>query len=376
MAGWADAMPIGMHLKSVAADSSIGTPRHGFSIYDYCRVADITPYDAGGGERPIPIEEFIAYGCWFQQNLVPELEQQLVSQVSRRDGGFVVSLQTGEEFLARAVVVASGVAQFATMPERLTHESLSSLRAEGRIAHAAEHRDLSRFGGESIAVLGAGQSALETAVLLQEAGAYPHLIARRPQLQWIEAPVIGERGLIERIKLPTAPMGAGWPHLILSRYAGQFRHLPDSVRLEVVRRILCPSGAWWLRERFDDDIPVHLSSEVTDIAIDGSRLAVTFSGPAGSSPERLLVDRVIAATGYRVNVSRVAVLDDALRSSVRQLAGAPRLSAGFESSVPGLFFTGLSAAATFGPFMRFVVGSDFAGRRVAKGVRAYLGARS
>jgi hypothetical protein len=44
------------------------------------------------------------------------------------------------------------------------------------------------------------------------------------------------------------------------------------------------------------------------------------------------------------------------------------LSGAFESSVPGVYFTGLASAATFGPLMRFVCGSGFAARRVSSAV--------
>ena len=39
-----------------------------------------------------------------------------------------------------------------------------------------------------------------------------------------------------------------------------------------------------------------------------------------------------------------------------------------ESSVPGLFFTSLMAAETFGPVMRFVCGAGFTARRVTEAV--------
>jgi hypothetical protein len=35
---------------------------------------------------------------------------------------------------------------------------------------------------------------------------------------------------------------------------------------------------------------------------------------------------------------------------------------------PGVYFTGLASAATFGPLMRFVCGSGFAARRVSNAV--------
>lgn len=78
---------------------------------------------------------------------------------------------------------------------------------------------------------------------------------------------------------------------------------------------------------------------------------------------------MLAATGYRVDVERLELLDPGLRRAVRRTAdGAPRLTGGFESSVPGLYFTGLSAANSFGPLLRFVCGTDFAARRITAAV--------
>jgi FAD-dependent urate hydroxylase len=44
------------------------------------------------------------------------------------------------------------------------------------------------------------------------------------------------------------------------------------------------------------------------------------------------------------------------------------LDAGYGSSVPGLYCTGLPAAASFGPVMRFVCGTEYASPRLAKAV--------
>lgn len=69
-----------------------------------------------------------------------------------------------------------------------------------------------------------------------------------------------------------------------------------------------------------------------------------------------------------LDVRKMTVLDDELRSRVRGLRGShgpPRLGAGFDSSVPGLSIVGLAAAATCGPSMRFVFGSAFSARTVA-----------
>jgi hypothetical protein len=222
------------------------------------------------------------------------------------------------------------------------------------------------MAGREVAVVGAGQSALESAVLLQEAGATVHLVARTNELCWAGPPSPGPRTLTDRVRRPSAPLGAGWTHLLVTRYAQLFRHLPAAVRLEAVRRILGPFGAWWLHLRFADEIDVRLGRHVVGAEERGDGIELRLGGPDG--PERLKVDPVLSATGYRVDVSALHFLSPELRGSMSTGAGSPALSATFESSVPGLFFTGLPAAASFGPMLRFVYGSKFAGAQISAGV--------
>jgi hypothetical protein len=83
---------------------------------------------------------------------------------------------------------------------------------------------------------------------------------------------------------------------------------------------------------------------------------------------KLRVDHVIAATGYRVDLARLGLLGPELRGQIRLTGSFPDLTGSFESSVPGMFFVGLPAAATFGPLMRFVCGTQLAGGRVSHAV--------
>jgi hypothetical protein len=52
--------------------------------------------------------------------------------------------------------------------------------------------------------------------------------------------------------------------------------------------------------------------------------------------------------------------------AIRRVDGYPQLSAGYESSVPGLYFLGAPAAWSYGPLMRFVAGADFASRTLVR----------
>ncbi len=370
MGGWLEHMPIGMFLKSTALDSSIGSPHQKMGIGDWCVAAGVEPYDKDGAEIPIPIAEFIEYGRWFQEREVPELEQEQVAGITRVASGFEVELTSGERFWSATVVVAVGTAPFAYVPPELRAAGSEAEWACGRISHSSDHRDLSEFSGKTVAVIGRGQSALETAVLLHEADAAVHLLVRSPDLLWGGPPPPGDPSLLHKLRTPPSQLGGGWTHLLITRYPGAYRHLPDRVRIAGVQKILGPFGAWWLKLRFEG-IEVRLETRVTGAGphADGVRLNLV---DQGGTTSQLDVDHVIAATGYRVDLHSLGFLPGELAGSITTLEGSPRLTRDFESSVPGLFFSGLAAAATFGPMMRFVCGSAFAGPRVAEGVTARL----
>ena len=373
MGGWTEHMPVGMFLKSTARDSSVGSPHPKLGIGDWCAAAGVEPYDKDGGETPIPIAEFVEYGRWFQEREVPELEEQQVAGVARSGSGFEVELASGERFASATVVVAVGTAPFAFIPPELEAARQRSEEMRDRISHSADHRDFSRFDGQRVAVIGRGQSALETAALLREAGAEVHLLVRSPVVMWADPPDPANSTnptILHKLRSPPSQLGGGWTHLFVTRYAGAYRYLPDSLRLAGVQRILGPFGAWWLKGRVEG-IDIRLQTKVVGAGpqADSIRLDLVEQDGARS---HLDVDHVIAATGYHVDVSSLRLLSNDLARSVATIKGSPRLSGEFESSVPGLFFSGLAAAATFGPMLRFVCGSVFAGPRVAEGVASRL----
>ena len=153
-------MPAGMILRSRQRASSIS---------DHHRALTIDRYEQAAGKAVhapnLLLEEFLTYGLWFQRQTVPDLDPRAVEHVRRTGDGFRVVLAGGEEVHARNVVVAAGLAPFGTRP--LPFSGLDG----SLVSHAADHSDLSLFAGRSVIVVGAGQSALESAALLSEAGA-------------------------------------------------------------------------------------------------------------------------------------------------------------------------------------------------------------
>jgi FAD-dependent urate hydroxylase len=353
---WRDAMPRGMYLKSQGFASNLSDPASSHTLEAFCRLTD-HPYASYG--RPIELDNFIDYGMWFARELAPGLEETLVSRVSRRSGSYDVTLADGETVRARNVVVAAGVEHFAKMPAMLAQlpPALAS--------HSSAHTDLGKFAGQRVAVIGAGQSALESAALLHESGADVRLVARASGLRWNGVPLDPERPLPQRIREPESGLGSGWSTWFYSRHPGLFRHLPESTRIAKARTALGPAGASWLRGRVEDQFPVLTGYALRSAAEHGDEVRLGLHTRDGSARE-LVTDHVIAATGYRPDLNRLSFLDGDLAAQLPTVDGSVRVGHDYQSASPGLYLIGPAVAPTMGPVMRFVYGSDHAATTVGR----------
>lgn len=350
MALWRSHMPAGMYLKSQAFASNLSTPLPGHTLEDFCRETG-RPYAPYG--LPVSLETFVSYGDWFQRSQVPHLEEVLVSDVSRDVGGYAVSLNDGTSLRARRVVVAVGVQHFGYVPEVLAG------LAPALCSHVGDHTDLRRFAGRNVTVVGGGQSALESAALLHEAGATVRVLARSREVRWNGEPLALNRPLRQRLREPEAGLGSGWTTWFYSNRPGLFRYLPAQDRLRRARTALGPAGAAWLRPRVEGIVDVHAGHSVVGAQPRDGGVGLTVRTPDGGTVD-MLTEHVIAATGYRTDLTRLRFLDPALRAGIRTVGGTPIVGRAFESSIPGLYFTGPAVTPTFGPVMRFVYGADFA----------------
>src|SRR5208282_1349369 len=84
----------------------------------------------------------------------------------------------GETLTAKQVILAVGITHFAYTPELL--EGLPSEFA----SHSFKHANPESLRARSVAVIGAGSSAIDLAGLLQEARADVQLIARDKELKF------------------------------------------------------------------------------------------------------------------------------------------------------------------------------------------------
>jgi thioredoxin reductase len=358
MSSWREGMPRGMRLKSEGFASSLSDPAGEFTLKAFCEAEHRAYADIN---FPIPLETFVAYGEAFQKRFVPQLDNRLVQCVERAPDGFALRLEDGAELRAHHVILATGIAPFRQIPEAL--QGLS----KDRLSHSAERADYARFAGAKVLVVGAGASATDVAAELLSEGAEVALACRSPQLRFY--PGGKPRRWFDPVLAPMTPVGPGWRKWIVVSFPRLFRRLPEPVRVAIVKRVLGPAPGWFIRNEIEGKISVLAGCEIAAARETPQGAEIELEKPSGERVTRH-VDHVIAATGFRLDVRRLDYLDEGLLNALQLMQQTPRLSAHFESSVPGLYFVGTTAAYEFGPLLRFVCGADFAARRVAAAVAA------
>jgi thioredoxin reductase len=352
---WARHMPAGMLLKSDGFASSLSDPDDKGTLANYCLDRGI-PYHPT--DLPVPLEVFVDYARDFQERFVPDLEERRVVSLEKSNGGFTLSLDDGETLCADLVVSAVGITHFGRVPEEL-----AALRPE-LVSHSSDHHDLSGFDGRDVTVVGGGSSAVDLAVLLQEAGANTTLVARTGQLRFFSPPSGRSRSRWDKIRQPSSGLGPGWKSWACENIPFVFRYLPGNVRTTIVRRHLGPKSGWPMKARLEP-VNVMLSTQVESASEVDGRVRLVLRKADGTRTE-LLTDHVSAATGYWPGVERLRFMSEGLRSAIRTHGGTPMLNGSFETSVDGLYIVGPAAVDSFGPLMRFMVGAEFVAPLVAK----------
>lgn len=362
---WLSQMPKSMILKSEACASSLSDPAGRYTLAEYCRDNRMaySPYAV-----PLSRENFAGYALWFQQKLVPHVENVLVTMLRKHPSGFEISLDNGETLQAENVILASGLDHMTYIPAELSH------LPHELCSHSADHHDFSGFRGKEVAVVGGGQSGLESAAILAEEGASVNLLVRAPTVAWNRVPSTKHRSRYQRFRRPRSRLGEGLKTWVWDRAPQVFHCLPRATRMSVVKTTLGPAGAWWLKERVVGKARVLLSHRICAAAARGGRVVLSVDDQQGRRTE-LNVDHVIASTGYRYDLRRLPLLSGDLCSEIANDGGAPRLSSKFESSVRGLYFSSLASANSFGPVMRFLAGTDFTARTIASHLARRLDVR-
>lgn len=356
MSSWRHHMAAGTFLKSFGFASCLYDPDSTFTFAHYCAERGIHYDDV---VTPVAIENFIAYGLEFQRRFVPNLEQTDIASLRRSPEGFVLTTQTGETVLARRVVIAVGITHFGYVPP------IFADLPEEFVTHSSKHTHVDQFRGRTVAVIGAGASAADIAGLLADAGADVHMIVRGDSIHFHDMPGPEPRPVSQRILKPRSGLGQGWRALLCTDYPLIFHSLPAKLRFRALETINGPAPGWFAKDKVVGRVTVHYRSDTKKVDIIDKRLQLHL-GQRDGTVKDLQVDHVIAATGYKVKLKRLAFIDPDIYNQIEKVDDTPVLSTNFESNVPGLYVIGLASASSFGPLCRFAFGAQFTSGRISR----------
>lgn len=350
---WAKKMPEGMLLRSPRVASSLSDPDGAFTLEAYEAASKTTP------SAPVALDTFVEYGQWFRHQLGGNLDQRGVLRLDRDETGFRLTLGDGEELRAKRVVIAAGIGPFKKKPA-----VFQNLPTE-HVTHCYEGRAIRKFAAKRVAVVGAGQSALESAALLHESGAEVQVIARQARINWIgQHAWLHHLGPISSALYSSHDIGPAGISRIVA-YPRIASLIPLRLRDKIRTRAVRPAGAKWLPERLKD-VHISVGRGVAEARMVGGEILLKLD----DSTERK-VDHVLLGTGYQVDIAKYNFLPPEVAGSIHQFDGYPKLGRGFCCSIPGLHFIGATAARSFGPLLYFVAGTEFASRELMSYLSKY-----
>lgn len=327
---WRRHMPRGMFLRS-ACDWHLD-PLNVDTIDSFLGTQGKTARDV----EPLSLEFYLSYVDWFQRQKSIKPVPVYVKQLEGLEaGGFVATTVEGEVINARRVVLAPGFKHFAHAPAELI-----ARLPEGRFQHTSEFVDFSEAQDKHFLVIGGRQSAFEWAALLSEAGAAAVHVSHRHA-----SPVF-------------ATSDWSWVNALVDNMVEDpnwFRRLSKPEK-EAVNHRLWAEGRLklepWLEPRIKTDrVRIWPHTELVSCSQreDGELVIVLSNG------ETIVVDEIVLATGYKVDLARLPIFAPDLRACIDMRNGFPVLDDHFETSVPGLFITSMPAMQDFGPFFGFTI---------------------
>jgi len=363
MSFWERNMPAGMLLRSPRVASHLSDPHRHFTVDAYEKASGafavkVPPtvtedFIAQDMAKKIPLQDFVKYGRWFLRQADLPIDTRVVSSINLAPGGFDLVFEGGESLRTKKVVVAGGVAPFARVPKPFAD------LPPCLVSHTSHHNDLSKFRHKEVLVIGAGQSALESAVLLDEAGVRVEVLVRGPVMRWLGIKRRWMHGkVVGRMLYGPADVGPAGVSLLVQR-PNLFRRLPRSVQDLWGPRAIRPAASCWVKAR-TGNVTINTGRFVVKARSQGERICVQLNDGSESQ-----FDHVLLGTGFQVDIARYPFLPSQVVEKIERVGAFPVLDEGFETSLPGMHFVGAPAAWSFGPLMRFVAGTEFASPAVA-----------
>jgi cation diffusion facilitator CzcD-associated flavoprotein CzcO len=325
---WRKNMPQGMYLRS-ECDWHFD-PANIHTIEKFLESRGQTPHEV----EPLSLDFYLSYADWFQKQ---KQITTLPAYIARLDhaNGFVATTVDGDTIHARQVALAPGFKHFANIPAEL-----KARLPEDRYTHTCEFTDFSSAANTRYLIIGGRQSAFEWTALLFEAGARAVYVSHRHDTPVFE---VSDWSWVN----PLADAMADNPNW--------FRRLSQAEKDDVSRRLWAEGRLKlepWLAPRIADErVRILPNTELVKAVEQFGELVVTMS-----NGEEIVCDKVVFATGYKVDISRVPVLASGnILPQMEMRNGFPVLDDHLQTSVPGLFITSMPAIQDFGPFFGFTI---------------------
>ncbi|MDP4084572.1 MAG: NAD(P)-binding domain-containing protein [Bacillota bacterium] len=276
---------------------------------------------------PLPRPIFVAYANWFAKKAGIKFTPELITKVVHKEGYYEVTSASGNNFNAKNIIVATGVEHYKFLPAFL-NKFPSHL-----VTHTSGYTSFAQFKDKKVVVLGSGQSAWEAAGLLHRDGANVELIYRK------EGPNYA---------------GSRENEIALRDYGDIFYTLPIEEKKEGWGQ--SPgSVAHFLKPYVEGIVPQNGGTAIEKIEqLNEEEIRLVLS----NGTEKI-VNHLIAATGFQINLDKVPFFDQELLSEIereKDFVQFPKLNESFESSVPGLYFAGPLSSHSHGPTFRFILG--------------------
>ena len=339
---WKNNMPSGMKLRS-AFDWHLD-PLGIDTFEKFMRVHGLNPDDY----RPVPLELYLEYAEWFsnQKNIIPTNSLVTTLEYDEVNKEFIAEMDNGEHIISKEVLLAVGFKYFKNIPVEFSDQI-----PEEKYTHTCDICSFDNFKGKRCLIVGGRMSAFESAALLSESGAKEIYISfRHSAPEFAESHWDWVTPLLEK----------------MSENPESYLNLDESEKDKIGTRFFGEGRLKmepWLKPRLEND-SIHIlpDTEINEIINSNSHLKINFN-----YGDHLLVDHVILATGYKVDISKVPFINKGnILGSLKITGGYPELDSNMQTSIPGLYATSMMATRDFGLFFGFTVSVNTSSKIIGK----------
>ena len=260
----------------------------------------------------------------------PRFGQKVVA-VEQQGDGWITRTQDAS-YRSQFVVVASGYANHTYMP---TFPNMEAFK--GKILHSREYKTGAAYKGQSVLVVGFGNSGGEIAIDLYEQGAKAAMVVRNP-VNVIPRDVFGIPVLAIGVYSPK-----GIPAISDFLFAPLISLLVGDIRKLGLRKLPYGPQQQIARDKHIPLIDIGTIKHIREGHIQVYPGIARFNEKSVvfEDGRELAVDSVVMATGYRPAVHEFLSRAD----RVTDAAGVPLVSGG-ESALAGLYFCGFYVSPT------------------------------